>query len=136
MATGSRRPPTPEEFFAAHHRQFIETVMKGKSHPALPRPRPYSPWQGRARAATTWATAEDVDHYAAAFADPMSHAHAISYYRYGLPFHVVTPDPAATHGESFESLGERAVAAMGPPRRPRSPPPPQALHGLRPRRPP
>lgn len=103
--------PYPEEFFAAHHRQFIETVMKGESHPALP-PRPYSPWQGRARAATTWATAEDVDHYAAAFADPMSHAHAISYYRYGLPFHVVTPDPAATHGESFESLGERAVAAM------------------------
>jgi len=103
--------PYPEEFFAQYHRSFIENVMTGSSERPLP-PRPYSPWQSTNRPRSHWATPEDVDHYAAAFADPMSHAHAISYYRYGLPFHIVSLDPNAAHGESFESLDERTVAAM------------------------
>lgn len=103
--------PYPEEFFAQHHRGFIETVMTGSSERPLS-PRPYSPWQSATRPRSTWASHEDIEHYAAAFADPMSHAHAISYYRYGLPFHIVSLDSTASHGESFESLDERAVAAM------------------------
>jgi len=70
--------PYPEEFFAQHHRSFIENVMTGSSERPLPQ-RPYSPWQSANRPRSHWATPEDIEHYAAAFADPMSHAHAISY---------------------------------------------------------
>jgi pimeloyl-ACP methyl ester carboxylesterase len=104
--------PYPEEFFERYHRQFIETIFTGASEPALPA-RPYSPWQIPSGAAyRRWATAEDLDHYIRAFSDPMSHFHAISYYRYALPFHVVRPDPSAAHGEAFEFLDERRVAEM------------------------
>jgi pimeloyl-ACP methyl ester carboxylesterase len=103
--------PYPEELFRNYHRQFIETVMTGSSAIPLP-PRPLSPWQGRPSPAAAWATQEDVEHYAAAFADPASHAAAISYYRYALPFHVVTPDDSAPHGEAFRHLGEHEVARM------------------------
>jgi pimeloyl-ACP methyl ester carboxylesterase len=106
--------PFPEEFFERHHRQFIETIFTGVSDPELPG-RPYSPWTGAAgaaRAMPRWASSEDVAHYAQAFSDPMSHFHAISYYRYGLPFHIVREDPSATHGESFEFLDERKVSEM------------------------
>lgn len=103
--------PLPEELFAASHRQFIETVFTGGSEPALPG-RPASPWQGRGVSAMAWATAEDVEQYAAAFADPASQRHAIAYYRYALPFHRVIPDPTVGHGERFEALDEAQVAAM------------------------
>jgi pimeloyl-ACP methyl ester carboxylesterase len=42
----------------------------------------------------------------------MSHFHAISYYRYALPFHIVHEDPSASHGERFEFLSESKVAEM------------------------
>jgi pimeloyl-ACP methyl ester carboxylesterase len=100
-----------EEFFEKYHRSFIESVVTGGADPALP-PRPYSPWHGSRPGAFTWADAEDVAHYTAAFADPMSHFHAISYYRYALPFHIVRDDPSATHGESYEFLDERRVGEM------------------------
>ena len=103
--------PYPEEFFAKYHRQFIETIFTGVSDPALPG-RPLSPWQGPTRPPATWATAEDVEHYAKAFADPLSHFHAISNYRYALPFHIVHDDPSAAHGERFEFLSEKKVAEM------------------------
>lgn len=102
--------PLPEEFFAHHHLGFIETIFAGASDPPLPG-RPASPWRAGG-AATRWATDDDVRHYAAAFADPASHRHAISYYRYALPFHRVIADPSATHGERFEALDEQQVAAM------------------------
>ncbi|MGH2602094.1 MAG: alpha/beta fold hydrolase, partial [Dehalococcoidia bacterium] len=102
--------PLPEEFFAAYHRQFIEAIFAGTSDPALP-PRPASPWRGGG-GVRRWATAENIEHYAAAFADPASHRAAISYYRYALPFHRVIPDATATHGERFEALDEQQVAAM------------------------
>lgn len=105
--------PYPEEFFAQYHRQFIDAVITGSSEPALPG-RPFSPWAARpaSSAVQRWATDEDVEHYRRAFADPLSHASAISYYRYGLPFHIVHEDATASHGERFESLGERKVAEM------------------------
>ena len=105
--------PLPEEFFAAHHRGFIETIFTGGSEPPLPG-RPESPWPSARpdTAASRWATDEDVAHYAAAFADPMSHFHAISYYRYGLPFHRVIPDASTTHGERYEFLSEDKVTEM------------------------
>lgn len=103
--------PYPEDFFARYHRQFIDTIFTGQSDPPLP-PRPLSPWQIPRGALTRWATDDDVEHYRRAFADPMSHWHAISYYRYALPFHIVHPDPAASHGERFEFLGEPRVAEM------------------------
>lgn len=53
-----------------------------------------------------------VRHYQHAFADPMSHFHAISYYRYAFPFHIVHRDASASHGERFEFLGERQVSGM------------------------
>lgn len=102
--------PLPEEFFARHHRGFIETVFTGTTNDQLP-PRPASPWQGRAGSAA-WITPDELQHYAEAFADPACHRHAISYYRYALPFHRVFPDETATHGERFESLDEGQVAEM------------------------
>lgn len=103
--------PLPEEFFARHAAGFIDTIFSGGADPALPG-RPQSPWRGGGGAAPVWATAEDVAHYRQAFADPAAHAHAISYYRYGLPFHRVIADAAATAGERYESLSERRVAEM------------------------
>ncbi len=105
--------PYPEEFFAKYHGAFIDTVLRGASEVELPG-RPLSPWKGGSVVPSRpgWATSYDLDHYRAAFADPASHASAISYYRYGLPFHIVHEDPAASHGERFESLGERQVAEM------------------------
>jgi pimeloyl-ACP methyl ester carboxylesterase len=104
--------PYPEEFFAKYHREFIQAIFAGASSGVELPPPPLSPWAGAARAPSSWATPADIAHYAAAFADPMSHFHAISQYRYGLPFHVVHPDPAATHGERFEFLSEKKVAEM------------------------
>jgi pimeloyl-ACP methyl ester carboxylesterase len=104
--------PYPEEFFRNYHRQFIEALFTGVSDPELP-PRPLSPWHiPPSAAALRWATDEDVDHYRQAFADPDSHASAISYYRYALPFHVVSEDSDASHGERFRHLGEHEVARM------------------------
>jgi pimeloyl-ACP methyl ester carboxylesterase len=103
--------PNPEQFFAEYHAEFIETVCGAT--PARPLPgRPLSPWQSAARPGGGWATPEDIAHYKKAFADPASHAHAISYYRYALPFHVVHEDATASHGERFESLSEQQVAEM------------------------
>jgi pimeloyl-ACP methyl ester carboxylesterase len=101
--------PHPEELFANHHRQFIDSVFGGEEAPALAGP-PRAPWTklGGKR----WITNEALDHYRAAFADPLSHFHAISYYRYALPFHIVTPDPDATHGERYRFLSEPEVADM------------------------
>ena len=105
--------PLPEEFFAAHHRGFIESIFRGGSEPPLPG-RPQSPWPSQRpdTGASRWATDADIEHYANAFADPMSHWHAISYYRYGLPFHRVIADSAAPRGERYEFLRELAVAEM------------------------
>ena len=103
--------PYPEEFFAKYHAEFIESVCGGS--PAIEMPtRPYSPWGAGRGGGTPWATADDMAHYKKAFADPMSHFHAISYYRYALPFHVVHPDPTASHGERFEFLDEKKVSEM------------------------
>jgi pimeloyl-ACP methyl ester carboxylesterase len=103
--------PLPEEFFAASHRQFIETIFTGRSDPEPP-PRPKSPWQVRGGTGRAWAEADAVQHYVDAFADPASHRAALSYYRYALPFHRVIPDETATHGERFEALDEPRVAEM------------------------
>ncbi len=103
--------PHPEEFFAQHHKGFIEAIFAGSEAPELPG-RPLSPWQAAGRAPRTWATDEDIAHYTQAFADPMSHFHAISQYRYGLPFHIVHEDGSAPHGERYEFLSEPKVAAM------------------------
>jgi len=101
--------PHPEELFADHHQGFIETLFAGGTEPELPG-RPHSPWAGLG--GTRWASDEVINEYTRAFADPLSHFHAISYYRDALPFHVVTPDPDATHGERFEFLRALDVAAM------------------------
>lgn len=101
--------PYPEELFAQHHAGFIETLFAGGAQTPLPG-RPQSPWSGLS--GKTWASAEVVDTYKDAFADPLSHLHAISYYRDALPFHIVTPDAQATHGEHFEFVSAQDVAAM------------------------
>ncbi|MGE5595033.1 MAG: alpha/beta fold hydrolase, partial [Hyphomicrobiales bacterium] len=61
--------PYPEEFFAKHHAGFIRAIFAGAAD--LP-PRPLSPWQVPRGAFTPWASSEDVQHYADAFADPAS----------------------------------------------------------------
>ncbi len=100
-----------EDFFREYHAEFIETTFGGSPARAVPG-RPASPWGARPQAAPGWASAEDIAHYRKAFADPMSHFHAVSYYRYALPFHIVHADPAGSHGERFEFLDERRVAEM------------------------
>jgi pimeloyl-ACP methyl ester carboxylesterase len=99
--------PYPEEFFANHHRDFIRAIFAGDVD--LP-PRPLSPLQVPRGTITRWASEDDIDHYVRAFTDPASHFHAISQYRYALPFHVVHEDAAG--GERYESLGEGRVAEM------------------------
>jgi pimeloyl-ACP methyl ester carboxylesterase len=101
--------PHPEELFERHHRGFIETIFAGGTMPALPG-RPHSPW-GRG-GGTRWAPDDVVAEYTRAFADPMSWFHAISYYRYALPFHVVTADDTAPRGERYRFLREGDVAEM------------------------
>lgn len=103
--------PNPEEFFAKHHRQFIDAMCTGTSEPMLPS-RPLSAFQTGAPLLRRWATAEDLEHYRTAFADPMSHWHAISYYRDALPFHVVHEDDTASHGERFHFLDANTVKEM------------------------
>ena len=102
--------PYPEDFFAEYHREFIEAVIGGRAV-ELPGP-PQSPWAMAAAARNTWASAEDVEHYAQAFADPDAHFHAISYYRDALPFHIVLPDDGGRHGERYRYLSSPEVAAM------------------------
>ena len=101
--------PLPEELFAAHHDGFIETLFAGRAKSPMPG-RPQSPWADLG--GTQWASAETVDEYKRAFADPLSQQHAISYYRDALPFHIVTPDASATHGEKFQYLSPQEVASM------------------------
>ena len=101
--------PHPEELFAQHHREFIETIFAGGATPPLPG-RPRSPWG--AGGGGRWASPQEVSEYSRAFADPMSQWHAISYYRDALPFHVVTADERATHGERFTYLSPAAVGQM------------------------
>jgi pimeloyl-ACP methyl ester carboxylesterase len=102
-----------EQFFADHAEDFIEVLFGGADASVLGS-RPANPWPipGGVRPRPRWIDDEALAHYVAAFRDPAAQAHAISYYRYGLPFHVVSPDVSATHGERFRSLSETDVAAM------------------------
>ena len=103
--------PLPEEFFAEHHAGFIETVFGATPSRELPG-RPHSPWRAAARAGGWRLDAEDIALYQRAFADPLSHLHAISYYRDALPFHIVHGEESASHGERFEYLNPKRVAEM------------------------
>jgi pimeloyl-ACP methyl ester carboxylesterase len=113
--------PRPEQFFAEHHEEFIDSIFAGKpdSYPGWPvsgfgAGAPLSEEQLQARAVTRnrWADDEAAEHYRRAFADPGVHFHAIEYYRHALPFHIVHPDPAAPNGERYEPLSEMQVAEM------------------------
>ena len=102
-----------EEQFGRHHREFIEVLFGGRDAAVLGG-RPESPWPVPPgdRARPDWISPDDLTHYVNAFSDPDSWRHAISYYRYGLPFHRVLPDASVTHGERYESLSETQVASM------------------------
>lgn len=56
-------------------------------------------------------TAGDLDVYRRAFAQPDSQRAAIEYYRHGLPFWRVIPDPSQPHGERYERLSLKEVTA-------------------------
>lgn len=108
----------PEEFFAHHHRAFIEVMFGGRPPTDLPAA-PASPWgaagsspgiPAESRGRPAWIDDEALDHYRDAFADPAAWAAAIQYYRYGLPFHLVSE--AADGIESFRLLTERQVGEM------------------------
>ncbi len=104
-----------EEFFARHHRGFIDVVLGGSDGAGLPGS-PQSPWRfgGGERGALAGIDNEALDHYRHAFADPDSHAAAISYYRYGLPFHRIesATQSDGTLVERPVSLSENVVAEM------------------------
>jgi len=102
-----------EEFFGRYHREFIE-AMFGGADAAVLGVRPANPWAvpPGVRSRPEWITPDDLAHYVSAFADPDCWRHAISYYRYALPFHRVMPDTSSVHGERYESLSESQVAAM------------------------
>jgi pimeloyl-ACP methyl ester carboxylesterase len=103
-----------EEFFATHHRRFIEVLFGGADVAAMGA-RPHNPWTSipaGVRDRPAWIDDDALAHYIGAFSDPAAWAHAISYYRYALPFHEVIPDLGARHGERFRSLSEAEVAAL------------------------
>jgi pimeloyl-ACP methyl ester carboxylesterase len=95
-----------EEFFANHHRAFIEVMFGGRDVADLPGP-PAAPWKmpPGTRPRLTGIDDEALDHYRAAFADPDSWHAAVQYYRYGLAFHRMD-------GEVPTLLSEREVAEM------------------------
>ena len=102
----------PELFYAEYHEQFIETIFTGQSDPALPGP-PASPWAvGRQLSPNRWATDEDVRVYKEAFANPDSHAAAISYYRHALPFHRMHADDQVAGGYRCERLTSAQVGEV------------------------
>lgn len=102
----------PELFYAEYHAEFISTIFTGASDPALPG-WPHSPWSvGRRLSPNRWATDEDVRTYQAAFADPDSHAAAISYYRHALPFHRMHADAAVPGGYRCERLTSAQVGEV------------------------
>ena len=100
-----------EELFRTRHREFIEVLFGGADSAALG-VRPASPWPipPGPRDRPSWISEDDLSTYVRAFSDPDVWAHAISYYRYALPFHVVSAD--ADGHESFRSLSEREIEVM------------------------
>lgn len=105
-------PGLAESFFERHHRTFIDVLFAGADS-ALLGDRPQSPWGGipaGVRPRPTWIDDDALTHYRESFADPQSWWHAISYYRYGLPFHEVITDAARATGERYRSLSEDDVA--------------------------
>ena len=99
-----------EAFFDSHHADFIK-VLFGGADAAVLGTRPASPWSvpGGMRPRPSWISDDDLSTYVRAFSDPESWAHAISYYRYALPFHIVEGEGAS---ETYRSLSERQVAEM------------------------
>ena len=105
--------PLPERFFAQYHQEFISQIFTGASDPPLPG-WPQSPWTVTAGRLTQqrWASDEDVRVYQAAFANPDSHAAAISYYRHALPFHRMHPDPGGGDPYRCERLTSAQVGQI------------------------
>ena len=100
-----------EQFFADHHADFIR-VLFGGADSAVLGGHPQNPWSipPGARPRPGWVDDEALAHYVDAFAAPEAWASAISYYRYGLPFHVVSE--GADGRERYTSLSESDVGAM------------------------
>ncbi|MDH4147854.1 MAG: alpha/beta hydrolase, partial [Acidimicrobiia bacterium] len=96
-----------EEFFARHHRAFIDAMFGGGDGGAFPgRPESAFGFRPGTRPRPDWIDAEALDHYRNAIADPDSHFATIQYYRYGLPFHAIEADGSLT------PLNEREVGEM------------------------
>ena len=100
-----------EQFFADHHDPFIRMLFEGADTAPLGG-HPHNPWRipPGARARPTWIDDDALAQYCGAFADPAAWWHAISYYRYALPFHMVDVGPDGR--ERYTSLSEREVGAM------------------------
>ncbi len=107
-----KAPGIAEEFFAKYHREFIEVMFAGRDASVLG-DRPLNPWgqiPNGVRPRPDWIDDEALAHYVEAFSDPLVWEHAISYYRYALPFHEVLEDPTRASGERYRSLSEQDVA--------------------------
>ena len=103
-----KAPGLAEEFFAAHHREFIEVLFAGRDSSVLGT-RPQNPWgaiPAGARRRPTWIDDAAWAHYVSALSDPVSWWHAISYYRHALAFHEVIADLARATGERYRSIDE------------------------------
>ncbi len=100
-----------EQFFADHHDLFIRMLFEGADTTPLGG-HPHNPWRipPGARPRPAWIDDDALTHYRQAFADPDAWWHAISYYRYGLPFHIVVE--GADGRERYTSLSEREVGDM------------------------
>lgn len=104
-------PGLAEEFFERHHRAFIEVLFAGRDSAELGA-RPHNPWTAippGARRRPDWIDHGALAHYVEAFSEPAAWWHAISYYRYGLPFHEVIPDPSRATGERYRAFSEQDV---------------------------
>ncbi len=106
--------PYPEEFFAEYHAEFIATVCGAVPDRPLPQ-RPLSPWQSPSAARAGCGVGERGGHRAL--------PGGVRGPRRAMPtpfrttatrcrFTWSTRDPAASHGERFESLSEAQVAEM------------------------
>jgi pimeloyl-ACP methyl ester carboxylesterase len=113
--------PRPEQFFAAHARDFIAMLFAGRTFesggwPDFPWLAPRSSWD-----ATRFWTEEDVAHFADVFDDSDVWFNAISSYRDALPFHRSDDDAPPDAPAVFVSAQQVAAEWNAAPSTPTQP---------------
>ncbi len=104
-------PGRAERFFGERSRDFIASIIGGRSERPLPPP-PECPIEFASPGLTAprpWAKPADLEEYAAPYERPGELAATLAYYR-SMQFHRVIADPSAPHGERYEPVSHAEMA--------------------------